>query len=414
MDQKQTKETLHTQLLHSDRRSGIEHGSLHKPIHTSVAFGYPNPESLAAVFQGSQNGFAYARQGNPTAAALENKITLLEDGLKTICFATGMAALGSLCLSLFKQGDHIISSSFLFGNTNSLFQSLARLGLNVSFVDATQLENVKQALTPQTKMVFVETIANPATQIVDLEGIGQFCKEHNLIYTIDVTLTPSLIFSAKKCLASFAVQSLTKSLGGHGDALGGALTDLGHFDWSQYPGILPEYKSVPAHLQGITQIRKKGLRDFGSALSPEDAHRLSLGAETLQLRLEKTCSNALKLAQFLATHPKIKKVNYPGLPEHAQHQRATSLFKFYGSLLSFELNDDLNCMAVLGKLRIAVHSSNLGDNRTLVIPVAHTIYWEMGPERRASMGIAESLVRVSVGLEDQIDLINDFSQALQD
>lgn len=405
-------EQIITQILHADRRAGAEHGSLHKPIHTSVAFGYATPQELAQVFQGQKPGYAYARQGNPTTAALEDKITLMENGVKTICFSTGMAAIGALCLSLLQKGDHIIASSFLFGNTNSMFNTLIRLGLEVSFVDATDISNVKQAIKPSTKMVFVETIANPVTQVADLMEIGAFCCTAKLIYVIDNTMTPAYVFSAKKTGATFAVQSLTKSIGGHGDALGGALTDLGEFDWASFSGILDDYKQQDSRLWAATQIRKKGLRDFGAALGPEDAHRLALGAETVTLRLDRTCANALQLAKALSSHPKISKVNYPGLSNHPQHERSKKLFKYFGSLLSFELKEGFNCMEMLSQLKIAVNSSNLGDNRTLVIPVAHTIFWEMGPARRASMGIADSLVRVSVGLEDAEDLISDFITAL--
>lgn len=405
-------ENLHTQNLHADRRTDIEHGSLHKPIHSSVAFGYKKAEDLANVFQNKAQGFAYARQGNPTTAALENKITLMEGGLKSLCFSTGMAAIGSMCLSLLKQGDHIISSSYLFGNTNSMFTTLERLGLEVSFVDVTDVSNVEKALRPNTKLVFTETIANPVTQIADLKNIGDFCEAHQLIYAVDSTMTSPYLFLPKTVKATFAIHSLTKYIGGHGNALGGSLTDLGTYPWDKFENILDVYKGTHPSLWAATQIRKKGLRDFGASLNPDDAHRLSTGSETMSLRLEQSSQNALSLAQFLEKHPKIAKVNYPGLPSHPQHARAKSLFKQYGALMSFELQEGFDCMYLLNQLKIAINSSNLGDNRTLAIPVAHTIFYEMGPERRRSMGIADSLIRLSVGIETTADLIADFEQAL--
>jgi len=184
------------------------------------------------------------------------------------------------------------------------------------------------------------------------------------------------------------------------------------FDWTGYPNIVESYKAQPRPLWGIHQIRKKGLRDFGATLSAGDAHSIAIGAETLALRMERTCANAQALAGFLAAHPKVAKVYYPGLPTHAQHALSRSLFRAFGGLFGFELADGIDCFEFLNRLDIVVSSSNLGDNRTLAIPVAHTIFWEMGPARRAEMGIADGLIRVSVGIEDRDDLIADFTAAL--
>ncbi|HCE09403.1 MAG TPA: hypothetical protein DEQ40_12525, partial [Oxalobacteraceae bacterium] len=171
-----------TTILHSDRKKPIEHGSLHKPIHTSVTFGYADARQLASVFQGKQAGYRYGRQGNPTVSALEDKITAMEQGSSTICFATGMAAIAAIGQALLREGDHVVSSSFLFGNTNSLWQTVNGQGIDVSFVDATDVNNVEAALTPATRVVFVETIANPRTQIADLKRIGQLCRARGILY----------------------------------------------------------------------------------------------------------------------------------------------------------------------------------------------------------------------------------------
>jgi O-acetylhomoserine (thiol)-lyase len=401
-----------TSILHSDRDLAVEHGALHKPLHLSVAYGYRDARELAAVFQGRAQGFAYGRQGNPTTAALEQKVNRMEGGVATACFATGMAAIGAIMVSLLRAGDHVVSSAFLFGNTNSMFETLAMQGIGVALVDATDVGAVEAALTPATRLVFVETIANPRTQVADLERIGRLCAERELIYVVDNTMTSPYLFLPRTVGASLVVNALTKYIGGHGNALGGAVTDTGHFDWSRFPNIYDNYKSAKPALWGITQIRKKGLRDWGGTLSAEQAHHLAVGAETLALRMDRVCGNAAALAEFLAAHPRIRTVYYPGLPGHPQHALARELFSGYGALLSFELNPALDCFDFLNRLRNVVLSSNLGDTRTLAIPVAHTIYWEMGPERRASMGIAESLIRVSVGIEDRDDLIADFAQAL--
>jgi O-acetylhomoserine (thiol)-lyase len=401
-----------TTILHNDRRKAIEQGSLHKPVHTSVAFGYGDARQLASVFQGKEPGFRYGRQGNPTVAALEDKITKMEDGVASLCFATGMGAIGALFQALLKAGDHIVSSSFLFGNTNSLWQTVAGQGVDVAFVDATEVANVETALTPNTRLVFVETIANPRTQVADLARIGQLCRERGILYVVDNTMTTPYLFRPKAVGAGLVVNSLTKSIGGHGIALGGALTDTGLFDWSAYPNIAPNFRKQPAQAQGMAQLRAKALRDFGAALGPEAAHHIAVGAETLALRMERTSANALALASMLEADERVAAVHYPGLASHPQHGITKELFRSAGSLMSFELKEGIDCFDYLNRLKLGIPASNLGDTRTLVIPVAHTIFFEMGPGRRASMGIAESLIRVSVGIEDTDDLLADFRQAL--
>ncbi len=402
-----------TSILHSDRDAPIEHGALHKPLHLSVAYGYRDARDLAAVFQGRAQGYAYGRQGNPTTAALEAKITAMEQGVATVCFATGMAAIGAIMLALTRGGDHVVASRYLFGNTVSLLNTLAAHGTDVTFVDATDAAAVEAALTPRTRLVLVETIANPRTQVADLDRIGALCSARRIVYVVDNTMTSPWLFQPRSVGASLIVNALTKYIGGHGNALGGAITDTGLHDWSNDPGIADTYKSAKPAMWGITQLRKKGLRDFGATLGAEQAHHVSVGAETLALRMDRACANAQSLAEYLEAHENVRAVHYPGLESHPQHARARELFRAPGALLSFELDPAVDCFDMLNRLSIVVSSSNLGDNRTLAIPVAHTIFWEMGAERRAAMSIADSLIRVSVGIEDADDLIDDFGQALR-
>ena len=401
-----------TATLHSDRAKPIEHGAIHKPIHNSAAFGYADVNDLVKVFQGIQPGYVYGRQGTPTTAALEDKITRMEQGVATATFASGMGAISATLLALLRSGDHLIASQFLFGNTTSLFETFAQLGISVSFVDATEAANVEKAFRPETRMVFVETIANPCTQVADLEGIGKLCRTRGTLFVVDNTITSPYLFRPKSVGASLVINSLTKYIGGHGNALGGAVTETGVFDWSGYPNIYDLYKNGNPQIWGITQIRKKGLRDAGATLGPEAAHHLAVGSETLALRLDRVCANAQRLAEYLSAHPKVKRVYYPGLAGHPQHARARTLFKGNSGILSFELQDGIDCLAIFKAFRTVISSTNLGDNRTLAIPVAQTIYFEMGQARRASLGIAESLVRVSIGIEDGDDLIDDFARAL--
>jgi len=409
---KENTEGFTTQIIHSDRRKPIEHDSLHRPIHTSITYEYAEARDIADVFQGKASGYTYGRQVSPTTSALEDKITLMENGLSTTCFSTGMAAITAVMLSLLRQGDHFISSAYLFGNTNSFFNTLTNFGIEVSFVDATDVQQVKAAIRPNTKAVFVETIANPCTQVADLEGIGALCEQQNLLYIVDNTITSPFLFQPKTVKAGLIINSLSKCISGHGNVLGGAVTETGLYDWSSFENIYDDYKKGDVANWGMLQIKKKGLRDTGGTLSPKAAHDIGIGAETLALRQERSGSNALAVARYCNAHPRVKRVLYPGLEIHPEFARAKSLFRNSSFLLSVELEDGIDCFDFLNALKIVVITSNLGDNRTLAIPVAQTIFYEMGVARRESMGISDNMIRLSIGIEDERDLLNDIEQAL--
>ena len=405
--------TLTTRVLHADRMADVGHGAVHAPMHTSVLYGYRSAQELQEVFQGRKPGFTYARQGNPTGAALEAKLNLLEGTRATACFATGMAAISAMFIALLRAGDHIVCSRYVFGNTASVLRTLEGFGVEVSYVDSTDASHVAAALRPGTRLVFVETIANPRTQVADLAGIGALCRQAGVVFAVDNTLTTSELFRPLHIDASLVINSLTKGIAGHADAMGGAVSDTGLFDWRTFPNIDPLYRTGDPAGWGMVQIRRKGLRDLGGALRPEDAHRIAIGAETLRLRITQTNSNALALAQWLQAQPQVANVYYPGLASHPQHERATELFGGrYGALISFDLVDANDTFRVLDALRIVTLSTHLADNRTLAIPVATTIFHELGELKRAEMGISPGLVRLSIGIEDIGDLIIDFAQAL--
>ncbi|HKX41540.1 MAG TPA: PLP-dependent transferase, partial [Burkholderiaceae bacterium] len=260
---------------------------------------------------------------------------------------------------------------------------------------------------------FVETIANPGTQVPDLEAIGRLCRERGLLYVVDNTVTSPLLFLPKRVDAGLVVNSLSKTISGHGAALGGAVTDTGLFDWQAYPNIFPAYRSGDARQWGLQQIRKKGLRDMGGSLTSDAAHQIAVGAETLPLRVERSSATAFALARHLQTLPGVRKVHYPMLESHPQHAIAKANFAAGSWLLAFDLADEAAAIAALDRLRLPVKATGMGDTRTLVIPVAPTIFWEAGAAVRARMGIADGMVRVSVGLEDADDLMADFEQALR-
>lgn len=401
-----------TRLIHADRLiNQPQSGAVHQATNNSVLFEFKHAQELVDVFQGKLAGHVYSRSSSSSTVALQNILNHLEGGVGAITFATGMAAITATLLSLFKAGDHLILSRFLFGNTRSLTETMQHLGIELSFVDVTDMHKVEQALQQNTKAVYLETIANPVTQVADLPGIGKWCQANGLLFIIDTTMTPPNMFDAKAVLASLTISSLTKYVAGHGNVLGGAVVDCGLFDWAQFDNILPIYRGADPSLWGLTQIRKRGLRDMGATLAPESAHAISIGLETLVLRTQRTCDNALRLAQYLQAHGKIAAVYYPGLPEHPQHDMAKQLFSGFGGILSLVLCDGIDAIAFLDQLKLVICATHLGDTRTLALPVASTIYFESSQQQRQEMGISDNMIRMSIGIEDFDDLVADFDQA---
>ena len=406
---------IQTQLLHSDRTAGVQHAPSHQPIYKSVQFAYDSAQGIADAFQGKSAGYTYARSNNPTLTALETQLTLLEQGIGTVSFATGMGAIATAMLALLKDGDHIVVSQYLFGNTTSLFDTFGLHGVEISYVDVTNVANVVAEIRDNTRMVFVETLANPRTQIADLQDIGQLCQTRNIVFVVDNTMATPALVCARDYGASLVINSLSKGLSGHGAVLGGSITDTGLFDWSNYPNIFAKYRTGDVSKWGLAQLRKKGLRDMGATLSADAAQMIALGLETFFLRNERACANALQLAQWLQAHPAVENVDYPGLSKHPQHMRAQELFgkRGFGTLLSFTVKPEhKDVFAVLDTLQVVMISTHLGDNRTMALPVAQTIYAEMAAEQRLAWGITDGLIRVSVGIEQVDDLIADFAQAL--
>ncbi|WP_028357020.1 cystathionine gamma-synthase family protein [Brackiella oedipodis] len=408
-----SKYGLTTTIVHHEQQQAIEHNAVHKPIHVSCQYAFANANELVTAFQGT-GGFTYSRQGTPTTSVLEDLINTLEEGIGTISFSSGMAALSAVFYSLLRQGDHLICSKFIFGNTKSLLTQLAHLGVEITFVDPCNAQEISAAIQDNSRMLFTETIANPGTQVAALQEMGQLCKAHGLVYVIDNTMTTPMLLKGKDVQADIVMHSLSKYICGHANALGGSLTVTGLYDWSRYPNIYDDYKKGDVYHWGLLQLRKKGLRDVGACMSSDAAHRILMGAETFPIRMQRYCSTAQQLAEFLQNQAGINKVTYPALSSHPEHQRCQDLFGGNGgALLAIELSDDVDCLAFLDELKLVVLATHLGDNRTLALPVARTIYHEMGPQKRAEMGIVDGLLRVSVGLEDPQDLIDDFANALK-
>ncbi len=399
-------------IVHHDRQQGYNDSPIHTPIYNSVPYGYQSTQDLMDVFQGKASGQSYARQSTPTTDSLQSMITQAEQGIGSLVFATGMGALSAIFLSLLKQGDHLIASRFLFGNSYSLMTTLENFGIEITLVDATDVNNIIAAKQDNTLMVFVETIANPGTQIVDLAAIGDWCEQQNLVYLVDNTMTSPYLFQPINTKASLVMNSLSKYFCGHGTVLGGAVTETGLYDWSHYPNIFDAYRKGDSKKWALTQIKKKALRDMGGSLSSDGAYQIAVGAETMALRMDRSCANALALATLLDAHEKVEAVYYPGLASHPQHDKASQWFRHYGSILSFDLKADYDCAKLLDAIDLIINATHLGDNRTLALPMAGTIFYEMGPENRAKAGISEKMIRCSIGIEDTEDLLESFQQGL--
>ena len=409
-----SKQGFTTQLVHNDRTvNSPEHGGVHTSSSQSVLFNYENAQDLVDVFQGKKLGHVYSRSSSGSVNALQDMINNIDGGVGALCFSTGMAAISSAMFALLRAGDHIVVSQFLFGNTLSFMNTLMDFGVQVSFVDVTDIREVIEHCQPNTKMVYCETIANPVTQVSDCEAIGRYCEEQSILFVVDNTMTPSYLLDAKSIRASLIFCSLTKYIGGHGNVLGGSVVDTGLYDWSKYENIKQQYRVADCQQWGLTQIKKRGLRDIGATMAPESASKLAVGFETLALRLNRACENAMQLATWLNSHSKIAKVYYPGLADHPQHFVARQLFKKFGAILSVELEDSIDPILFLNQLKVVLSATHLGDTRTLALPVASTIFYENGAEARKQMGVSDNLIRISVGIEDIDDLIADFTAAFE-
>ena len=409
-----TKLGFTTRQVHADRMlNAPEHGGVHTSTSNSVLFEFNDAQGIIDAFQGKRAAHVYSRSSSPSVTALQNMLNDLEGGSGALCFATGMAAISSALFALLKAGDHIIVSQYLFGNTRSFFDTIIDFGVQVTYADVTDISNVMDAYQPNTKGVYTETVANPVTQVADLRAIGQFCDEKGILFMVDNTMTPPPMLYAKDFKASLIFCSLTKYIAGHGNVLGGAVIDTGEFNWQTFGNIKSGYRVDDVTQWGLTQIKKKGLRDLGATLAPQSASSIALGMETLALRISRSQHNALQLATFLDNHPKVAKVFYPGIADHPQHFLAREyLNDGYGAILSFDLIEGADPVAFLNEMKLVICATHLGDNRTLALPVAPTIYFENSAEDREKMGISDTMLRISVGIEDTADLIVDFESAL--
>ena len=405
-----------TLAIHGDK-TDFPFNATSMPIVQTSSYEYKTAEELEAVFAGKSFGYLYSRISNPTVTILENRLTLLENGLGSIAASSGMAAITVSLLNILKAGDHLIAGKSLFGGTYSLFNNIfKRYNIKVNFVDATNIKEVENNIKKETKAVFVETIGNPKLDVIDLKKISQVAHKHNIPFFVDNTVPTPYLLKAKNFGADIIIHSTTKFINGFGNSIGGILIDTGNYDWNtnKFPD-LQEYAKKHGEFAYLAKAKHDVYRDFGTCMSPFNAFLTLLGIETLGIRMAKHCRNALLLAHYLNKHPDVRWINFPGLPSSPYHKIAKRQFNNkFCSLLCFGLGTKKKGFQLINKLKLAKNLANLGDSKTLVIHPASTICADFTAEEKEIVGVTEDMVRVSVGIEDINDIISDFEDSLKE
>ncbi len=387
------KLALGTRMIRASARSPFNRVSSHiPPIFQTVNFDYEDVEEGLAVFLGEKKGYFYTRDGNPTSDLFAHLTALLEEGEAGLAAASGMAAISSTLLTLTAPGDEIVSSTNIYGGTKAWLTSrLAPLGITTRFVDITNLEAVRNAVSPRCKVLYTEVLGSPNLEVADLARLAALAEEKGLTFVVDNTFSPPPIVQPLKFGAHLVIHSTTKYINGHGDAIGGV---------------------VVGKAELIDRIRG-AIKLYGGVISPFNAWLGIRGLKTLSLRLERHCGNALALARFLQNHPQVARVHYPGLESHPQHELAAEQLNGFGGMLAFEVRGGLEAgKKVMDGVRVCSFTTSLGEIDTLIIHPASTSHVSLSPQERAALGISEGLLRLSVGIEDIDDLRNDLRQAL--
>ena len=368
-------------------------GALDTPIYQSTTFVSASADEMAAVYGEEKFGYMYSRYGNPTVRALELKVAALEEGEAAVAAASGMAAISSAVLGYVKAGAHVVASRSLYGVAyDFLSRKLPAFGAATIFVDRTRVEDFERALRPNTRLIYFETPSNPVLEILDIEGLAGLSRSRKLPLMIDNTFASPALQQPIPLGVTVVVHSATKYLCGHGDAMGGII--VGAQDT-------------------IAGIRREVIRDFGGVISPFNAWLILRGIHTLHLRVPAQCASAQQIAEFLAAHPKVERVNYPGLPGHPGHALACKQMKAFGAIISFETKGGLDGgKKVMDRVQIFARAASLGDTRSLIVHSASTSHRAVPREQRLAAGISDGLVRLSIGVEAVEDLIADLDQAL--
>lgn len=413
--------------LHAGHSPDAVHGSRAVPIHQTTSYVFQDTEHASSLFNMETGGHIYSRISNPTIAVLEQRLAALEGGIGAVATASGMSALFLTVLALCSAGEHIVSSSQMYGANINLFEhTLSRFGITTTFVKPNDLDGFAAAVQPNTKMIFGEVIGNPGMDVMDVPAVGKIASDAGVPLVIDATFNTPWLLKPLEHGAHIVIHSLTKWIGGHGIALGGAIIDGGNFNWGQndrfptlttphfgFQGVNLWEEYGPAAF--ITRVRTEGMYNIGPCLSPTNAFHLIQGIETLGLRMERHMENTVKMLKFLTNHEGISWVKHPLLPDHPDHAVAKRLMpKGAGSIIACGIKGGRDAgRAFIENVQLASHLANVGDAKTLVIHPGSTTHSHITPDAMEAAGLTDDLVRISVGLEDFEDIANDFNSALR-
>ena len=419
--------SFETLSLHAGQHPDPVTGARAVPIYQTTSYVFQDTEQAAALFNLERAGHIYTRISNPTIAVLEERLAALEGGVGAICTASGMAAMHLAIATLLSGGDHIVASASLYGGTiNLLAHTLPRFGITTTFVKPRDLNALRLAITPKTRLVIAETIGNPGLEVLDIPKVALIAHDAGIPVLIDNTFATPYLSRPIEYGADLVMHSATKWLGGHGIAIGGAIIDGGRFDWrasgkfptlteayAGYHGIIFDEQFGPSAF--IMRARTEGLRDFGACMSPTNAFQLLQGIETLPIRMERHMQNTHSVLDFLKANKAVEWVLHPSLDNHPDHQLARQLLpRGAGSIVSFGIKGGRAAgRKFIESLRLISHLANVGDAKTLVIHPASTTHQQMDAQQLAAAGIGEELVRLSIGIEGVQDIVDDLSQALR-
>ncbi|MBW0172622.1 MAG: O-acetylhomoserine aminocarboxypropyltransferase [Hydrogenophaga sp.] len=419
-----------TLALHAGASPDPATGARAVPIHLTTSFVFESSDHAAALFNLERAGHVYSRISNPTNAVFEQRMAALEGGIGAIATASGQAALHLSVATLMGAGSHIVASTALYGGSqNLLHYTMRRFGIETTFVKPGDIDGWRAAVRPDTKLFFGETVGNPGLDVLDIPTVSQIAHEAGVPLLVDSTLTTPYLIKPFELGADLVYHSATKFLSGHGTVIGGVVVDAGSFDWEK-SGRFPELTEAYAGFHNMVfseestvgafllRARREGLRDFGACMSPHSAWLILQGLETLSLRMDRHMANTEKVVQFLASHPLVSRVGHPLLESHPSHALADKLLRFgargAGSVFSFDIQGSREQgKAFIEALKIFSHLANVGDCRSLVIHPASTTHFRMSDEALAAGGIGPGTIRLSIGLEDADDLIDDLKRALK-
>jgi len=423
-----SKLKLETIALHGGQEADPTTGSRAVPIYQTTSYQFKDADHAANLFGLREFGNIYTRLMNPTTDVLEKRIALLDGGVGALATASGQAAITLALLNIAQSGDEIVSADNLYGGTYTLLHyTFAKFGIKVNFVKSNDLNGFQKAITPKTKAIYAESIGNPKLDVADLEGIANVAHKNGLPFVLDNTVSPYLLRPIDYG-ADIVVYSATKFIGGHGTSLGGLIVDSGKFDWTngKFPliaGHEPSYHGMNfvealkplGNIAYIIKARVSLLRDLGPALSPFNSFLFLQGFETLHLRMPRHSENALVVAEYLSGHPKVSWVNYPGLKSSPEIERAKKyLPKGAGAILGFGIKGGLEAgKKFINSLELISHLANIGDAKTLAIQPATTTHQQLSPAEQLATGVTPDFIRLSIGIENVEDIINDIEQALQ-